>query len=572
MPYPTLASLPDAVRKLPRHGQEIFQSAYNSAFKQYGDEGRSAATAWAQVKKSYRQVGDQWVAREATMANKDLLQANYATIIQEAGKRNASPDLERIRKIVALCQELLSSEVEDEEKTQEALRESESVLSWLREQDAMKTEDGVQYPMQAFAYAPDKPSEWKLRLWEDPEKKVTRAQLGRAAAALSPGGFRGQRVQIPAADLAAVKRKIRAAYHSLDVANEDIPRWVMEALERTAVYEYIPVVEVDQKGVATVVVLRSGFNSSKERYYSPEAVARDYGIFEGVKMYADHPTKTEEKERPEGSIKNWVATLKNVHVDESGAIVGEAVIIEGWLKEKLAALKEQGLLSEMGISINAIGRGPKELQEVEGHKTKVVEELVIARSVDFVTEPGAGGVVQMYEADPNRDIDLIGLSLLRERRPDLIKEAEAVIREQVNQEVKRKVELEERITALEGQITTLTEERDAAKTELEESRKGQKMAETKSAVDKALSESELPEPAKARLSERFSSAESTDGLEDAIVAEKAYIDSIRESGKVKGMGPTMPDAAKSRQELVESAKAMHPDWNEQRINTFVDGR
>ena len=34
----------------------------------------------------------------------------------------------------------------------------------------MKTEDGVQYPAQAFAYVPDpyKPSTWKLRLWDSP--------------------------------------------------------------------------------------------------------------------------------------------------------------------------------------------------------------------------------------------------------------------------------------------------------------------------------------------------------------------------------------------------------------------
>ena len=62
-----------------------------------------------------------------------------------------------------------------------------------------KTENGVAFPARAFAFVPDaeKPSTWKLRVWEDLEKKVTVRQLGRAAAAFSPGGFRGQRVQIP---------------------------------------------------------------------------------------------------------------------------------------------------------------------------------------------------------------------------------------------------------------------------------------------------------------------------------------------------------------------------------------
>lgn len=98
--------------------------------------------------------------------------------------------------------------------------------------EATKKEDGEDYPASAFAYVPDadKPSTWKLRLWESPSKKVTVAQVGRAAAAFSPGGFRGQKVQIPAADIGKVKSKIRATYRKLGVKDEQIPKSVREAL------------------------------------------------------------------------------------------------------------------------------------------------------------------------------------------------------------------------------------------------------------------------------------------------------------------------------------------------------
>jgi hypothetical protein len=88
-----------------------------------------------------------------------------------------------------------------------------------------KTEDGLSYPAEAFAYVPDPdtPSEWKLRLWEDPTKKVTVAQLGRAAAAFSPGGFRGQKVSLPASAVAAAKRRIRTEYRKLKVEAKDMP-------------------------------------------------------------------------------------------------------------------------------------------------------------------------------------------------------------------------------------------------------------------------------------------------------------------------------------------------------------
>lgn len=92
-------------------------------------------------------------------------------------------------------------------------------------QTPMKTEGGIQFPAEDFAYVPDaeKASTWKLRMSEGRPGNITRAQLGRAAAAFSPGGFRGQRVQIPSGDVASVKSKIRAAYRKIGVADKDIP-------------------------------------------------------------------------------------------------------------------------------------------------------------------------------------------------------------------------------------------------------------------------------------------------------------------------------------------------------------
>jgi hypothetical protein len=94
----------------------------------------------------------------------------------------------------------------------------------------MKTEDGVKFPASDFAFAPDKekPSTWKLRLAEGRPGNITKAQLGRAAAALSPGGFRGNRVQLPADSVGSVKARIRREYGKLDVEPDDIPASVKE--------------------------------------------------------------------------------------------------------------------------------------------------------------------------------------------------------------------------------------------------------------------------------------------------------------------------------------------------------
>ncbi|MCK5604557.1 hypothetical protein KAR91_21895 [Candidatus Pacearchaeota archaeon] len=89
-----------------------------------------------------------------------------------------------------------------------------------------KREMGEDFPASAFAYVPDsdKPSTWKLRLWDSISEKETAAQVGRAVAALGPG-FRGQKVQIPSDDLSGVKAKVLAAWLRVneDKNREDAP-------------------------------------------------------------------------------------------------------------------------------------------------------------------------------------------------------------------------------------------------------------------------------------------------------------------------------------------------------------
>ena len=66
----------------------------------------------------------------------------------------------------------------------------------------MKTEGGKQFPKSAYAYTPsDNVSEWKLRTSDA-------KHVAMAVAALGSKGLMGNRVQIPAKDLPAVKRKV----------------------------------------------------------------------------------------------------------------------------------------------------------------------------------------------------------------------------------------------------------------------------------------------------------------------------------------------------------------------------
>jgi len=75
MPYNKVSDLPDSVKEhLPKHAQEIYQAAFNSAWEQYdkpeerrGDASREETAhrvAWAAVKEKYEKQGEQWVAKD----------------------------------------------------------------------------------------------------------------------------------------------------------------------------------------------------------------------------------------------------------------------------------------------------------------------------------------------------------------------------------------------------------------------------------------------------------------------------------------------------------------------------
>jgi hypothetical protein len=93
-----------------------------------------------------------------------------------------------------------------------------------------KREDGEDFPAAAFAYVPDseKPSTWKLRLWDSISQKETVAQVSRAATALTSAGFRGNQVDIPSEDLPKVKEKIRAAWRRVNGPDRELPTVLKE--------------------------------------------------------------------------------------------------------------------------------------------------------------------------------------------------------------------------------------------------------------------------------------------------------------------------------------------------------
>jgi hypothetical protein len=268
------------------------------------------------------------------------------------------------------------------------------------------------------------------------------------------------------------------------------------------------------KGELTITIIKPGFNKSKSRYYPASTLKNDHAIFEGAKMFADHATDTEAKTRPEGSVHNWVGNVTRTWAEGDGTVRGTAVVVDPVFKAKLDKLKETDLLKEMGVSIRAIGRGRK--TDVEGTETNYIEGFVAARSVDFVTFAGAGGMVEAMESDEQQnelDVDLVTEAQLRQRRPDLVVLIESQAKEQM-------------MKTVEEQLAEAVTENTELKTRITEAENKVKRTEAASELVKLLSESRLLDVSKDRIRKQFADAVTADGMKEAIVAEEQYVKQV----------------------------------------------
>jgi len=61
---PAREELPSTLRRSPKHAQEIWSKAHDSAVETYGEGERAHRTAYAALKHEYEKVGDHWEAKK----------------------------------------------------------------------------------------------------------------------------------------------------------------------------------------------------------------------------------------------------------------------------------------------------------------------------------------------------------------------------------------------------------------------------------------------------------------------------------------------------------------------------
>lgn len=284
--------------------------------------------------------------------------------------------------------------------------------------------------------------------------------------------------------------------------------------------EFVPLSEaaVRKDGTATLKIIAPGWGSSG--YYPADVLKRDGPtVFaKGVKGFWDHPTATEEAERPEGTLNKLASELVSDarYLDNGPAgpgLYADAKIFRPY-QEAVAELAPH-----IGVSIRAAGRTAQ--GEAEGRKGPIVQQLVAARSVDWVTVPGAGGqVVEMFEA-------------ARPRTAAPVNQESQGGQMAMDKEFETK--LQERLAALETENARL--------------REAQVLRDAREIAREGLAGATVPDVTKARLLESLSAnPPTTEGaldkpallarVSEAVKAEQAYLAEAAGygSGRIVGMG------------------------------------
>lgn len=221
--------------------------------------------------------------------------------------------------------------------------------------------------------------------------------------------------------------------------------------------------------------------------YLAENLAESAYLFKaGTEMFIDHPTESEEWERPERSLRDYAGVfLEDATVGEDGALYTVCKVFSGVndiIKDKW---------EHIGVSINAWCDEPIS-------ETGVVPVFTGVRSVDFVTAPGAGGgIVDLLESNRNGTLQ---------------KEEESM-------------DIESKLSDLEDKLGSVLE---AIGKVVEATTVKEAEEEPAPAVDvdavleagKKLAESGLPDAAVTRVRE---SVKAGANIDEAIEAERAYI-------------------------------------------------
>lgn len=213
----------------------------------------------------------------------------------------------------------------------------------------------------------------------------------------------------------------------------------------------VPILEaavIDKaKGIYQLTLIKEGLTDDRRREYPASVLQKAVGLFEGSQAFADHPTKSEMKDRPERSMRDLVGIYEGVQVvrDHEGTkLKANLKTLESaaWMRPILDMAIENPTLC--GASIHADGC----IQPKAGSGgSDLVESIESVFSTDIVTKPNAGGRVERLIASQRDDKETLGgerelefknitLEELTKERPDLLESVKETFKKEAEDKTK----------------------------------------------------------------------------------------------------------------------------------------
>jgi hypothetical protein len=347
------------------------------------------------------------------------------------------------------------------------------------------------------------------------------------------------------------------------------------------VHELIDLTEatLDSAGYAAGVrIIKAGWSlnadsKGRRRNYPDKTLAEAAPKWEGVRVYADHPSKEDIRNRPERSVRDLIGVIEGV-THQDGTTRGTLHVM-GQAREWAWPLIEESVRtgrSVAGLSINAVGRTID--GEIDGQKASVVEAITHASSVDMVTTPAAGGGFERLVASDDgwtrAVVEALTLDELREARPDFIADLKREWKTTRDSEAIQ----EARATADDksAQLAVLTEENRTTKDALAEALDTIVELRKERAVDRLLEDAKLPKDVSKELREKLLAAEDTKAMQAVIETAIATLSAVRLPVRVHGAGraasPTQ--TVSTRKQVNPIAEAMGVDPRLAGADTFEE--
>jgi hypothetical protein len=272
-----------------------------------------------------------------------------------------------------------------------------------------------------------------------------------------------------------------------------------------------------------VKFIEAGWGSSG--YYGAKMLS-EYGprVFKaGTKVYMNHPSLTEEADRPERDLHQLAGKLVSDAVFQENGLFAEIEFYSHYAP----IIKE--MAGDVGLSIRAYGEA--KMGEADGREGPIIEALVEnpLTSVDVVTVAGAGGkfisLLESYKAKDEAVTQVAESDMEEGNGMSITKEEfEAAIAD-------LKTTFVEALSPLRESVSILVESAAAEPEEVSETEPVEDAVPALDPVDVAekFNESGLPKIALKRVAESLKSAENSKTIDELIEDEKAYASSLRES-------------------------------------------